>query len=322
MDNNKQKKQKNKQNTKEQIKPINIEKYQDPEGITIKKLHFGLWFVEHRRQLLNILTGILIFISVVSWSYTIYGFGYYLLWGMRDDAIMVTQLVNSNIIGHSYVEGKSAKDLIYFTPQVFQSSKQKYDFLVQIKNANKRHWAKFEYYFIVANENLDHGYGYILPDESKYFMSLAHQLSSRPITAQFIIEKVEWNKIDPHVIMDWEAYRNERFDFTINDIKFTPAGTSGLSEKISLNSLEFSATNNSAYSFWDVNFVILLYKRGVIIAANKYTLDEFMSGQTRKILASWPGNIGRVDNVEIMPAVNINDEDIYIRPEGGIGEVK
>ena len=47
-----------------------------------------------------------------------------------------------------------------------------------------------------------------------------------------------------------------------------------------------------------------------------------MSGKTRKILASWPGNTGRVDNVEIMPAVNINEEDIYIRPEGGIGEVK
>jgi len=45
-----------------------------------------------------------------------------------------------------------------------------------------------------------------------------------------------------------------------------------------------------------------------------------MSGENRPVQLSWPGNISRIDRVEIIPEINIMDDNIYIKYEGGIGE--
>ena len=52
--------------------------YTGPEGITTKQLEAGLWYVEHKQLLRRILYGFLILTAAVSWTYTIYGFAYYL----------------------------------------------------------------------------------------------------------------------------------------------------------------------------------------------------------------------------------------------------
>jgi len=41
-----------------------------------------------------------------------------------------------------------------------------------------------------------------------------------------------------------------------------------------------------------------------------------MSGQTRLIQLNWPDSISRVDEVKIIPEINIMDNNIYIKYEG------
>lgn len=296
--------------------------YTGPEGITTKQLEAGLWYVEHKQLLRRILYGFLIVVAAVSWTYTIYGFAYYLARGMDEDRIMVKQLVETNNIGHSYVLQISAKELAVTPVQVIRSADRKYDLYVQARNNNQDWWAEFDYYFITEGSQTEKAHGYILPSEAKYIFALAQDFNNSPAAATLVMENVKWQRISPHQIQDWSDYYKKHLAILSTDIKFTPAGSSPLSEKLNLNQLIFNVSNNTAFNYWETGFTILLYQAGSLVNINHYILNDFMSGQKRFVEISWSGAIGWVDKVEIIPEINIMKDDIYIKYEGGVGQEK
>lgn len=312
----------NQNRSKEKEIEARLENYTGPEGITTKQLEIGLWYVEHKRQLRLALIGFLILIGAVSWVYTVYGFAYYLARGMSQDEILAKQLVEASSIGHDYVLQVSAKELAVGPVEIIKSASEKYDLYVQLKNDNQRWWAEFDYYFTASGRRTKKASGYILPMEVRYLMSLAQDFTGQPADAKLIMENIKWRRIDQHQIPAWSSYYKSHLDISSSDIKFTPADLSLLSEKLNLNQLSFNAVNNTAYNYWEVGFTILLYGGGNLLNINHYGLSDFMSGQKRQVELSWPGVIGRVDKVEIIPEINIMKDNIYIKYEGGTGQAK
>lgn len=315
---------KNNENSDNKAKQIEaqLKHYTGPEGITAKQLEIGLWYVKHKQFLKKILYGFLIMVSAVSWSYFIYGFSYYLARGMKEDEILTRQLIEANSIGHDYVLQLSAKSLVMAPVEVLKSTDKKYDLYVRLQNDNPKWWAEFDYYFIAAGRPTAKAKGFILPQEAKNFLTLAQDFDYEPSLAEFIMENLKWHRLDQHKIPDWSAYYLSRLNIEIKDIKFTPASASLLSEKLNLNQLSFRAGNQTAYNFWQTGFAILLYGAGGLVNLNYYTLDDFMSGQERFIEISWPGQLGFVDKIEIIPEINIMRDDVYIPYEGGVGKEK
>lgn len=299
-----------------------MENYVSTEGITTKQLEIGLWYIEHKRQLRLALIGFLILMSAVSWVYTIYGFAYYIARGMSEDDILTKQLAQVNGASHDYVVQIGATDLAIGSVEIIRSSDKKYDLFTKIKNDNQKWWAEFDYYFTAAGRQTQKTKGYILPEEIKYLAALAEDFSYAPADGRLVIENLSWHRINQHQIADWEAYRTSRLNIASADIKFIPANASPLSEKLGLNQLSFNALNRTAYNYWSVGFVILLYSGDQITAINHYTLNDFMSEQTRLVEISWPGDLGRADRAEIIPEINIMKDDIYIKYDGGIGQEK
>lgn len=313
---------KQEKNTESMPQKINIKRYKDPEGLTVGKMAIGLWLVEHRKHLIMIPIVLLIFVSAITWIYTLYCLGFYIGWGMKEDQKSVSDLLRPNLAGHDFVLSRSAQDLQFQPVQIIELDNKKYDFLVRYKNPNKKFWAKFEYYFKVGDIEFDHGSAFILPGETKYLLALAKELVGQPTGVKFHINNLNWARINLHKYPDWEKFYNEHLDIAISNIKFTPAKATILTEKLNLNDLHFTADNNTAYNYYGVNFIILLYNRGKVIGASKYILNNFMSGQIREIKVTWPGRLGRVDDIEITPEINITRDDIYIKFEGGAGEKK
>lgn len=299
-----------------------VKNYTGPEGITTKQLEVGLWYVEHKRLLRNILYGFLIVVGAVSWIYTIYGFAYYIARGMTEDQILAEQLVATNNIGHEYILQIGAKELVVSSVGVLRSTDKKYDLYSQARNDNQAWWIEFDYYFITEGRQTEPKHNYIFPLESKYLFALAQDFDSPPAAATLVMGNVKWRRISPHEIPDWDDYYKKRLDITSADIKFTPAGSSQLSEKLNLNQLSFSVANNTAFNYWETGFTIFLYQNGGLVNINHYLINDFMSGQTRFVELSWPGDIGQVDKVEIIPEINIMKDDIYIKYEGGVGQEK
>ena len=299
-----------------------VKNYVSTEGITTKQLEIGLWYIEHKRQFKMVLIGCLILISAVSWAYVIYGFAYYIARGMNEDEVLIKELVQANGANHNYIKQIAAKNLALGPVEIISLSGKKYDLYTELKNDNQKWWAEFDYYFAAAGRKTEKTKGYILPEQTRYLTALAEDFSYYPEDGRLIIENINWRRINQHEIPDWEAYRASHLNIDSAEIKFIPARLNPLSEKLGLNQLSFKAINNTAYNYWSVGFNILLYGGGRITGLNHYILNDFMSGQTRLVEISWPGDLNRTDRVEIISEINPMKDDIYIKYDGGVGQEK
>ncbi len=290
---------------------VDIRQYQDPEGLTVGKLQFGLWLAKNKRNFLYAFYGLLILIAVVTWPLFIYTFGSYLIFGIKEDARLLKEIGQPINTLHIAVLNQAAKPLKYGRWQSLKIGPGKYDFVMKISNPNQWHAARFDYYIAVGEEIYGRQRGFILPGETKYLAILGQEIKN-PNTAQFVISDIGWQRISKHTYPDWQAFYKERVDFVVYDKKFTPAQVTILSEKLSLNELSFKIKNNSAYSYWQVDLVILLRDRlNKIIGVNKYRLDNFLSGKTREISVTWPGRLKPVKEIEIISEVDILDKKVY-----------
>ena len=290
---------------------INLERYQDLDGVTLKKLNFGLWFVGHIKLIKKILFWLLMLAGGIAWLYFIYTFGFYVIKGMKDDDKLLANMVAVRPIEHKFIQNISAKPLVASEVQVFNTSGNKYDFLVRIENPSQRHWADLSYYFLVDGQPSEKLKNYIFPNESKYLTFLAKELNSRPGSVEFIMENPSWHRIDAKKIPNWEMYKMEHLNIEVKNASYVPPRTSGLSEKINLGQIGFTVSNLSPYNYWKVNFTTLLYSDGSIVGVNQYFADSLKSGETRVIEANYPGQFGRIDKLEVIPEVNFMDTTVY-----------
>lgn len=283
------------------------------EGVSMSKLKTGLWIAKYRHRLWQIFILLLVAVSVISWGYTIYGFGSYLLVGMNQDSQMMKDFVKNGVIGHEYLVKMEAKDLIVSETRIL-SNNGKYDLYALIKNPNLKYFGSFSYCFTVIGEEKSCGTDFILPGEQKYVLALAKDFTNRPSTAIFSITNHSWQRINNHNIPDWKKYRADRLNISVKNAVLTPADTNEISEKINLNTLSFTALNNSAFSYWEAPFTIILSGGGKIINVNRYVINDFISYDTREIKITWPGAISPVSSLSITPDINILDNGVYKQP--------
>ncbi len=287
-------------------------RYKDLEGVSLKKLQIGLWYVEHKKQLAYLLKGFLILISLFSWSYFFYSFGFYLLKGQKEDEEMVKKMVAVNSIDPVFMQTMRAKDLQIFSVSILKTTNNKYDFAVKIKNPNDKFYAKLTYKFLVDQYETGVFNDFIFPKEEKYLLSIDNKLNFIPRRAKLKLINIDWQRIDPHKYPRWNEFYKSHTNFIIKDKEFIPAQLSKLTEKIPINTLKFAIINNTAYNYWNLDLNIVLFSRSKIVGLNKYQVNEFRSGENRDIEISWPGRLGRVDKIEIFPSVNILDPNIYM----------
>lgn len=282
-----------------------MEDFQDTEGLSTKKLNFGLWYIEHRRIIQQSGIGLLAAFSTFFWLYFLYGITSYIFWGMKADELIINDLVNSGLISHDYFIKNSAKDLVIFGAETVKSQSGKYDYIVKIQNFNDNWWGIINYTYIAGN-TVGEGESFILPSEAKY-ITVFNQEGASDI--RFAVKNVSWSRINKHLIPNWDEYKSRRLAFEIKDIQFQPVNKTNLSGS-SLNQLSFAVKNNTAYNFQEVDFLVFLTGGAQIIGINKYKLENFLSGEKREVRANWLGNFGR-PQVEIYSEVNIMDKAVY-----------
>ena len=284
------------------------------EGVSMKTLEAGLWWTKNRQNLKVAFIILLVLVGLISWGYTLYGFGYYLLVGMNADNQMITDLVQSKTVGQDYLNQGLAKNLSLSTVSYLVNG-DKYDLYLQISNPNLRWWATFDYCFTRSDGEKSCGSDFILPQGKKYVISLAQSFSSSPNDLTFSFSNFTWNKIDNHRIADWNSYQNARLDLVVKDQLFTPAEANAASEKIGLNNLTFNLTDDSAYSFYEVPLDIILTSGTQIVYIDRYTLSDLTSFESRDIKITWPGSIANVTGINITPDLNILDQGVYQQPQ-------
>lgn len=300
---------------KQKIKDLGDEKkYEDLGGMTAEKLQFGLWYVEHLKQFRLWIIIFLSIIAVVFWAYTLYNFMAYITQGMRDDESLIRAMAKTSGSNHNNILKLAPAALEVSSVSALKSGEKKMDFFSKISNVNQDYWGEFMYSFLIGSAESEKMRGFIYPREEKYLMALGQEIDAQALNAQVKIEELSWHRIDRHVIADWKKFQDDHLAISVTDIKYLPGSSSGLSEKVNLNKLEFNAANNTAYNYWQLDFSVVLESgMNSVAAVNKYNLSEFMSGKTRKIEIVWPGNLPPISRISITPEVNVFKTDNYIK---------
>lgn len=302
-------------------KPKNdLSSYQDSEGITISKLNFGLWWVENRQKLVKILMVTLSVIGIITWSLFFYTFGEYIIFGMQKDNKMLQELANGSSINHQLVKALSAKDLSIIRVKQFNNN-ELYDYGAEILNPNKNFFVEFDFSFSGSGRQTEKKHGFILPGEKKYFFALGEK-QSLGSGAIFNLGNIKWTRIDTKIFPDWNAYKDSRLNISTSEARFIPSGSTVLSEKLNLNEIKFKINNNTIFNYWAVGFKILLLSRGEIEGINEYTVSNLLAGESREVSITWPGKVGYIDYITIIPDLDITDSRIYLNYTAEASEEK
>jgi hypothetical protein len=290
-------------------KDIDLKKYNNPTGVSLEEMNFGLWLSENRQRFLKILTVSLIVLTAGLFIYSSYSFIIYFMSSSGQSALTTNTMVTS--------PRNVASDLVIAPVQTFPGNSNS-DLAVEISNPNDKFMASFQYCFQQNGQNLFCGKSYIMPSEQKYILDLGQVITSGQDNPSFIISNIFWQRINAHKIPDWNTYATTHLNFPVNDLSFSPAAASGLSNEEQLNSLSFSINNSTAYSYHEVPLNILFFKGSDLVGVNRYLLENFSSSDSRKIKIVWPGDLSNVSQTQIVPDVNIMDNSVFAPYSGTV----
>ncbi|MBU4217130.1 hypothetical protein L6270_04860 [Candidatus Parcubacteria bacterium] len=296
---------------------IDLERYKDQEGITVKSLDTGFWLIKNKRNFIlvrNVFLGVL---GIVLWGFFLSAFGTYFVFGMKQDSAMLNRLTQNFFPSHNYFTESSPKNLAIDNVQIFEFLPGRYDFLTEVKNPNPNHWVEIEYALTGGEKVIENNKATILPGASKYVLALGRELDWRPSEVSFKITALHWHRIDPHKYGNWNDYRGDRLDgIIITDTDISLASENALSEKVDLNSVNFKVKNNTSFNYAEASFVILLSTNSRVVSVYRYVLEDFYSGLEKDVSIIFPGQVTGIDKIEIVPDINIVDNNIFSKFKG------
>jgi len=284
-----------------------LEKYRDSSGVSLKEMNFGLWVSENRRRLKNILVAILIAACTFFLVFSAYSYIVYFLEKPAADNLFAQTL--NNVAPLPLTQDLSVGPLLVFT------SGAKYDLVVEVKNPNPRFSGIFEYCFSTAAADLFCARSFILPDQTKYVLSLGQTLSVAPSDLTFKIKSIAWSRVNAHDIPDWPSFLAARLNVNISNLRFA-AASSGRSGEIDLSTVQFDVRNDSAYGYYEGPLNILIYNGSSLVGVNRYIISNFQAGETRHVNLTWSGSFNRSDTVVVTPDINVLDDSQYLKYQG------
>lgn len=286
-----------------------VERYADLEGVSTKKLNFGLWYVRHTKTFFLLLVWSLVVSAAILWSFSLYLLADYLFVGLKQDREALYQLSQSiDVVRYNY-----DINLEILEAQALPLGANRYDLAGVVKNNNGNVWGVFDYYFLADGKRLNGGSGFVLPNEEKFLLSLNQEIGWTPQKVVLVLDYFNWRRINAHEISDWQKYRDDRLDFVVRDKLFVSANESGLTSNIAVNQLSFNITNQSIFNYKQAVFSIRLYSGGNLVGVHRYAIANFSSGQKEAINLTIFGQLPNITNIVVEPDINILDSGNFGR---------
>jgi len=285
-----------------------VERYVNLEGVSTEKLNLGLWYVKHQKLMFLALVWLLVAVSAILWSYSLYYLTSFLLVGLRQDRENLLSLTTTSF---ERIQADYEVNFKVEPAKVLSSGEGRYDLTAKVTNNNDNVWVHFDYYFYVNGQVIGRGRGFAFPHEEKFVMALNQPLAVPALEAKLVIENDLWAKINRHNIPDWQQFRDSHLDFLVRDKIFVSAVQSGLTESLFVNQLSFNITNQTPYNYRRLPLDIILYSGNQVVGVNQYFVNDFTPRQKVEASMNIIGNLPPVDRIEVLPNINLLSPDIY-----------
>ncbi len=277
------------------------------QDFTERHIETVIWYVAHKTLLKRLLIGAIMLVDVALILFSLFGAG-------LDFASLPTrrqqdlELLKTQI-PWSTIRAESAPIELELGGVELLRVGGVVDVLARVRNPNPRWYARFHYTIGLGDNVESNTDGFLLPGEER---TLFRSIRAAGGTVVFTIENVTWRRINPKEISNFETWRAERINFETKDAQFIPAVISENNKTVSR--AKFTITNKSAYSYLEPAFLVLLYRGSRLLAIQKTVLEQFVSGQTRQVEVSWFDQVGAISNIEIVPDIDVMDEEVYLKP--------
>jgi len=287
-------------------------------GLSSRNLAIGLWWTSNKLLLKNIFIGFLIALNVSLYGFSIYKAIDIFVIDQENHKIFLSQL-SLNYIDYKFLRGlQKANSLEFSQTLILPSNNGKDDLVVNVVNPNDNFMVESITYQFFSGENiLGEGTAFFYPNEEKYISVLAVDANTRGEIGLRIVD-IDWQRIDS----SFSSYVNERKNFTVGSIQFTPAFSLSGGRGSQVSQTKFTLTNNSIFSFWRVDAHVFLYNGTRLVATSITSIDQIVPLESREIMINWLTPLSRVTRTEIYPDVNVLDEDNYMEYIVTPGEAK
>lgn len=214
---------------------------------------------------------------------------------------------------HSFSDQVAAKPLGLGGVTVLTSKSEVYDFATTVANYNEDWYATFDYKFVTESGETGTTAGFILPNEERPLIFLSFNSSTRPAAVSVELSNVKWQRVDGHLINDYQEWSNDRLALQIENSVFTKTGN-GISNESA--QLSFDVTNTSAFGLRAPSFIVFLRRGETIVGVMRLATSILESKETKHMSARWLGVVPAVSKIDIWPQVNLFDQTIYLLPAG------
>jgi hypothetical protein len=266
----------------------------EAQNFTDKELKLSYWYVTNKLLLRKIYINILVLVSFLLWFYIIWQLSFFGI-NYAIEHNNLRSLVFGNNISLASIDAGVPRALQISNPVSFNSDNNRRDYYVEVSNGNSDWLATFDYGFQTSDGKLRIRKGFVFPAEQKYLMDLGIEggISNLDIT------DIKWERIG-----NFQREHNNKYNFAIENEEFIAGAKPG-----DPNRLIFDIKNNSAYGYWQVGLQSFLYNNNKIVAINYIVIDQFKSGETRRVELHFNTLLPRINSTKIIPDVNIFDDD-------------
>lgn len=210
---------------------------------------------------------------------------------------------------------RAADPLVLGDVRVLVRDAGSYDVYATVENANNEWYVTFDYSFTDVDAAPQRAT--VMPGETAYVLALGIEAAARPSGAQLKIEHEVWTRVDRHTVPDTAEFLVAHSNFALSEAAYA---VDVALEKDTVGRSVFTLTNNTAYSYYDPEFVVLLKRGGTVVGVNTVTVPKLKAGESREVSVHWFGTAPTSASVEAVPSINYFDEETYMDPEGESGD--
>lgn len=289
--------------------------YKSPlNPITDKDLERGYWFVTHKIFLKRLGYSFFILFNIILVSYNAYKIiNFYTVEAEKHEREMqelFTMQTDYEPINKTSKASSPKIGPVKILPSGKSVDKGTYDLISELYNPNEKFKLKFDYQFICNGQSLIPKHAYILPGQKKIIADFGLNISGNS-SAQIKIIDLKYERISAHEVADPVSFINDRMIFEIKNVKMDEIGAAKDIYKI-----KFDLENKSAYNYWEMGLITLLYKGSDIAGINYITLEKFRSGEEKEIEVTWYDYLPSTIKVSVIPEIDVFDETVYMEFEG------
>ena len=168
-----------------------------------------------------------------------------------------------------------------------------------------------EYDFSAGGSDTTMRRSFILPGETKTLVEVGATIPGGVADARLKIVSRSFYRIDRHAIPDYDAWSKSRLSIVALNPVFTPSDPSA---SVPASVTSFTLVNQTAYSYYDVDLVVSVYRGDSLQDVNTLRLDSLKAGESRPVQLYWYQNLQGITRIEVQPSINIFDPGVYQPP--------